>query len=163
MFSEDTAYTRRFAEADLDTIRGLVYSTIDACSSDVYPQEAIQFFKDFHAPEKILNDANIGFMLVMEWQDQIIGTGTLIADHVYRVFVLPAFQKRGYGKHIMSRLEGMAESNGIDTVKLDSSLVSKRFYDDLGYKTTRETFIELSNGKRLDYYEMQKQLKRGTS
>jgi ribosomal protein S18 acetylase RimI-like enzyme len=60
----------------------------------------------------------------------------------------------------MSKLEKKAGSNGFDTVVLDSSLVSKRFYDDLGYEKVREAFIELPNGKRLDYYEMKRSLKR---
>ncbi|MCK4486491.1 MAG: GNAT family N-acetyltransferase [Desulfobacterales bacterium] len=155
----DSVSIRKFTEADLDAVRDLVYGTIDACYVDVYPEEALHFFKDFHAPEKILRDANKGFTLVLEQRDRIIGTGTIIDDHVYRVFVTPGLHKRGYGKLIMSKLEEKACSDGFNAVMLDSSLVSKRFYDDLEYETVREAFIEVSNGKRLDYYEMKKSLR----
>ncbi|MCK4603701.1 MAG: GNAT family N-acetyltransferase [Deltaproteobacteria bacterium] len=151
---------RRFTESDLDAVRELIYATIDVCYTDVYPEEAIHFFKDFYAPERILRDAKTGFTLVLEEHDRIIATGTIIGDHAFRVFVTPGFQKRGYGKLIMSKLEKKAGSNGFDTVVLDSSLVSKRFCDDLGYEKVREAFIELPNGKRLDYYEMKRSLKR---
>jgi hypothetical protein len=40
-------------------------------------------------------------------------------------------------------------------------LPSKRFYDSLGYITLEETFLEVENGKRLDYYKMQKSLIQG--
>lgn len=76
-----------------------------------------------------------------------------------RVFVEPAFQKRGFGKLIMQKLEEKALSEGISVVKLDASLPSKKFYDSLGYVTLEETFLEVENNKRLDYYKMEKSLK----
>jgi len=90
-----------------------------------------------------------------------MGTGTLIGERFYTVFVLPTFQKCGYGKKIMDILEGMASLYGFEKVALESSLVSKRFYEDLGYETIRKNFIQLPKGKRLDYLEMQKSLNKG--
>ena len=75
-----------------------------------------------------------------------------------RVFVEPAFQKRGFGKLIMQKLEEKAISQGIKIVKLDASLPSKKFYDSLGYVTLEKTFLEVENGKKLDYYKMEKSL-----
>jgi GNAT superfamily N-acetyltransferase len=161
MIAQNSASIRQFVKSDLSIIKNLIYSTIDMCYGDVYTQEAIHFFKNFHAPEKILDDANRGFTLVMMRQGQIMGTGTLIADRVYRVFVLPGFQKCGYGKKIMTLLEGMARLYGFEKVMLESSLVSKRFYEDLGYETIHKSFIQLPKGKRLDYLEMQKSLNKG--
>jgi predicted GNAT family N-acyltransferase len=75
-----------------------------------------------------------------------------------RVFVEPALQKRGLGKLIMQKLEEKALSSAISIVKLDASLPSKKFYDSLGYVTLEETFLEVENGKKLDYYKMEKSL-----
>lgn len=159
MFESPDISIRNFKQSDLSVVKQLIHATIDACYSSVYPAEAIQFFKDFHSDKNISNDADRGFTIVLEKHDRIIGTGTIIGDHIFRVFVDKSFQKCGYGKLIMSKLEEKARSTGIDTVILDSSLVSKRFYDDLDYETVRETLIKLPNGKRLDYYEMARSLK----
>jgi len=61
----------------------------------------------------------------------------------------------------MALPEEMARSHGTEKVALESSLVSKRFYEDLGYETIRKSFIQLPKGKRLDYLEMQKPLNKG--
>ena len=94
----------------------------------------------------------------MEKDNQIIGTGTIVDNHMMRVFVNLVFQKQGFGKLIMLKLEERAASLGIDIVILDASIPSKKFYDSLGYQTLEETFIPVENGKRLDFYRMEKAL-----
>ena len=94
----------------------------------------------------------------MEKNNRVIGTGTIIDDHIMRVFVNPKFQKRGFGKLIMSKLEEKATSSGVNKVKLDASLPSKKFYDSLGYKLCEKTYVKLENNKKLYYYKMSKAL-----
>jgi GNAT superfamily N-acetyltransferase len=153
---------RKFRPSDLSAVKDLIYNTIDVCYSNVYPQEAVQFFKDWHCDENILKDAKEGYTIVLEKADTIVGTGTVLGDEIKRVFVDPAFQKNGFGKLIMHKLEEKALLQGVSIVKLDASLPSKKFYDLLGYITIEETFLEVENGKRLDYYKMKKPLERGT-
>lgn len=149
---------REFKSGDLVGVKNLVYQTIDDCYSDFYCREAVKFFKEWHCDDKILKNAREGYTIILEQEKKIIGTGTLIGNEIVRVFVDPAFQKCGFGKFIMQKLEDMAQSNGIDTVKLDASIPSKRFYDSLSYVTVEKTFLEVENNKRLDYYKMQKSL-----
>ena len=147
---------REFTLSDLDTVRALIQNTIDLCYSGIYPKEAVCFFKNWHCNENVIRDAKEGYTIVLERNSRIIGTGTIVGDEIKRVFVQPAFQKNGFGKVVMQKLEKKALSVGIGVVKLDASLPSKKFYDSLGYKTIEETFLEVENGKRLDYYKMQK-------
>jgi len=151
---------RKFKSSDLDTVRGLIQNTIDVCYLDVYSKEAVRFFKDWHCDENVLKDANEGHTIVLEKDSRIIGTGTIVGDEIKRVFVEPAFQKNGFGKVVMQKLEEKALSAGIGVVKLDATLMSKKFYDSLGYVILEETFLEVENGKRLDYYKMRKSLRR---
>jgi len=150
---------RKFKLSDLDTVRDLIHNTIDISYSKVYNTEAIKYFKDYHNDKNILKDAKEGYIIVLESNNQIIGTGTIINDYITRVFVNPEFQKHGFGKLLMEKLETKALSAGISVVKLDSSLPAKRFYDSLGYETIEKTFVEVGNGKKLDYYKMEKSLK----
>jgi GNAT superfamily N-acetyltransferase len=149
---------RNFKSSDLDTVRDLIQNTIDVCYSDIYSKEAVRFFKDWHCDENVLKDAKEGHTFVLKKDSRIIGTGTIVGDEIKRVFVEPAFQKYGFGKILMQKLEEKALSTCIDIVKLDASIPSKKFYDLLGYVTLEETFLEVENCKKLDYYKMEKAL-----
>jgi GNAT superfamily N-acetyltransferase len=149
---------RKFKSSDLDTVRNLIQNTIDVCYSDVYSKEAVRFFKDWHCDENVLKDSKEGYTIVLNKDSRIIGTGTIVGDEIKRIFVEPTFQKYGFGKILMQKLEEKALSTCIGVVKLDASLPSKKFYDLLGYVTLEETFLEVENCKKLDYYKMEKAL-----
>ena len=150
---------RKFRSSDLAAVRRLICDTIDACYADVYPEEAVQFFKQWHRDENILEGAKEGHAIVLEKDGQIIGTGTLLGDEIVRVFVQPGCQGQGCGKIIMRRLEEQAISLGRSMIRLDASLPSKTFYDALAYRTLEKTSLQVKNNERLDYYKMEKRLK----
>ena len=158
MSEQNHISTRVFQSSDLIAVKSLVQITIDACYSKVYPKEAVQFFKDWHCDERILKNAKEGYTILLHQDNRIVGTGTIVDDEVMRVFVDPAFQRRGFGRLIMRKLEKRAVSTGIDVVKLDASLPSKTFYEALGYVTLERTFLEVGNNRRLDFYKMEKAL-----
>jgi len=149
---------RKFKPSDLSAVRNLIHGTIDACYSDAYPIEAVEFFLDYHNDHNILKGAKDGLAIVLEKNGRLIGTATLIDDHIMRVFVEPHFQKIGLGKLLMQKLEQKARSAGLGIVKLDASLPAKRFYDSLGYTTVEESFVEVQNGQKLRYFKMQKSI-----
>jgi N-acetylglutamate synthase-like GNAT family acetyltransferase len=149
---------RRFRRSDLVAVKELIYSTIDICYSADYTKEAVQYFKQYHCDKNILKGAAKGCTIVLEKNNRIIGTGTIIDNHIMRVFVNPKFQKRGLGKLIMNKLEDKAIYSGVNKVKLDASLPSKTFYDTLGYKTREKTYVKLENNKKLHYYKINKEL-----
>jgi ribosomal protein S18 acetylase RimI-like enzyme len=149
---------RRFSRNDLAAVKELVDNTINICYPADYPKEAVQYFKRYHCEENISKGAATGWTIVLEKNNRVIGTGTIIDNHIMRVFVNPKFQKRGLGKLIMHKLEDKAISSGVKKVKLDASLPSKKFYDSLGYKTREKTYVKLENNKKLHYYKMDKAL-----
>jgi putative acetyltransferase len=149
---------RRFRQSDLPAVKKLIDNTIDICYSAYYPKEAVQYFKEYHCNKNILKGAAKRWTIILEDNNHIIGTGTIIDNHIMRVFVNPKFQKRGLGKFIMNKLEDKAISSRVNKVKLDASLPSKKFYDTLGYKTCEKAYVKLENGKKLHYYKMNKTL-----
>ena len=153
-------HVRDFAAEDLDEVRRLVCATIDACYPDAYPAEAIEYFKQYHSQAHVVDDAGEGYALVVEVDQRIIGTGTLLGANVRRVFVHPAYQHQGFGKLIMRVLEERAWAEGVQAVDLSSSLVSKRFYDRFGYATEKKGSFPVRNGQELVYYAMVKDLAR---
>ena len=136
----------------------MVYHTIDACYRAVYPPEAVEYFKQYHSEAHVLEDAAAGYAVVLEVDGEIAGTGTLVGTNVRRVFIHPAYQHQRFGKLVMRALEERAVTQGIRTVDLSSSIVSKRLYDRLGYVTEKEGSFPVGNQGRLVYYAMSKKL-----
>ena len=149
---------REFQRADLAALKSLVHKTITTCYPGHYGVEAVRFFLNYHQEEAILRDAGEGLTLVLDKAGRILGTGSMVGDEIKRVFVDPAFQKQGFGRRIVQRLEEAAAARGVKAVKLDASLPSKAFYDKLGYTTVEPAFLPVGNGRRLDFFKMQKTL-----
>jgi GNAT superfamily N-acetyltransferase len=158
MLNQANIHIRVFSRSDLADVKELIYNTIDICYLADYPKEAIKFFKKYHCDKNILKGAAKGWTIVLDKGNHIIGTGTIIDNHIMRVFVDPKFQKRGFGKLIMNKLEKKALSMGLRTVKLGASLPSKKFYALLGYYTREKSYVEVDNNKKLYYYKMVKSL-----
>lgn len=149
---------REFRHEDLNSLRELIHATIDCCYSGVYPAKAVEFFKEYHSEQHILEDAEKGYTILLEIDGTIIGTGTLLGANIRRVFVHPSWQHKGFGKLIMRILEERAAEEGISVLDLSSSLVSKQFYDSQGYVTEKKDSFPVGNGQKLVYYAMVKKL-----
>lgn len=144
---------------DADSLEKLINETIDTCYFGIYPQEAVDYFKDYHNRENIVNDILKGYCLILTIGEESIGTGTLLGSNARRVFVKPEYQKMGFGKRIMYGLEEKAVKKGIKVMDLDASLVAYPFYKALGYETQVEDMIPVKNGQSLRYYKMTKELR----
>ena len=149
---------RRFGEADLAAVFLLVHGTIDACYRAVYPPNAVRRFKELHTEEKILEDASSGLTLVAETGSGLVGTGTVVGEHVKRVFVDSSRQCQGIGRAIMGRLEAEARRAGVSRVHLEVSIPSRRFYESLGYVSFEDAAWDVGDGQRLDFWTASKDL-----
>lgn len=132
---------RSFREADLVPVRRLIHRTIEVCYSGAYPPRAIRFFKESHSGEKILERRRKG---------EILG-----------VFVHPGFQKHGYGRLLMDRLEDRLRAGSRPSAELSVSLPSRRFYENLGYELREACSIDVGEGQRLDFWKAAKTLAGG--
>ncbi|MDY9924855.1 GNAT family N-acetyltransferase [Methanosarcina sp.] len=113
---------------DIETLERLIYETIDAYYSDIYPCEAVDYFKEYQNTENILNDVLKEYCLILTCGKEIIGTGTLLDSNARRVFIKLLYQKVGLGKRVMHGLEDKAVEEGVRMLDLGSSLVSYPFY-----------------------------------
>lgn len=151
--------TMRMADPqDADSLKELIDETIDTCYFSIYPQEAIDYFKDYHSRTNIINDIMKGDCLILVSGEKLIGTGTLLGSNARRVFVKPVYQNLGLGKRIMYGLEEKAVKKGVRIMDLDASFVAYPFYRALGYETQAEDVIPVENGQSLRYYKMVKKL-----
>lgn len=158
MMEEGHPTIREFRETDLFPLKSLVQRTIAVCYPGHYCTEAVRFFTSYHSEQAILQDAREGCTLVLDRAGRIMATGTLVGDEIKRVFVDFGFQKHGLGRLIMRHLEERAALFGIETVRLHASLPSRAFYDRLGYAIVEEAFLQVENGRSLDFFKMRKTL-----
>lgn len=145
---------RKLGRNDVNGVRALICQTIDTSYRLAYSPQAIAFFKEYHSLDNIKRDAGQGLTLVAIMDGQIVGTATLLDGEIKRVFVDPKFQGQGIGRELMLSLITEARAQGLRSVSLDASLVSRGMYERLGFRFLRDGRHDLGNGLVLDYYLM---------
>jgi len=145
-----------FCESDVKAVRDLIHHTIDVSYSPFYPPRAVKFFKEYHSEVKILERHKSGYILVVEKNGILIGTGSLVGKDILGVFIHPDVQHQGFGKSLMQAIEGKAMTRGIREVELSVSLPSRRFYERIGYEIVEDCSIDVGEGQRLEYWEAKK-------
>ena len=95
---------RKATTQDLECVRELTRETICQIYPKYYPAGAVQFFLNHHCDGKISADIRQGCVYLAEDPaDGIVGTVTVKADEISRLFVLPEQQRKGYGQALLAR------------------------------------------------------------
>ncbi len=142
---------------DLQTVAAIVTSTIKAVYPNYYPAEVADFFLNHHSEGRIFADLQKGAVYLLREDQDIVATGSVEAKHISRVFVLPAFQGKGYGSLLMDFLEErIAQSHS--AAILDASLPAQAFYIKRGYLPASYHQIKAANNRVLCYPVMHKLL-----
>ena len=144
-------------KCDAEKVYTLVQETIKLVYPKYYLKEIVDMFCEFHSRENIIKDIEVGNTYILVENEEMIGTGTKNGNHITRVYVLPGYQKRGYGSFIMNQLEEKIKEK-YDYVDIDASLPACRLYSHLGYQTVDHGIWECQNGVIQVYEIMKKQL-----
>lgn len=142
---------------DLQTVYDVVQHTIKTIYPKYYPTEVVDFFCEHHNKDAILKDIENGDVSVLKVDEKIIGTGCFVKNHVTRVYVLPEYQKKGYGTFIMKNIEAQM-SESYENAYLDASLPAAALYEKLGFSTIKHERYPVKNGVILVYEVMEKEL-----
>ena len=141
---------------DRETVHRLAQETISAIYPRYYPRGAVNFFLNHHHPEAIRWDIEKGLVyLATDENDVPVGTVTLRENEILRLFVLPQFQGKGYGKMLLDFAENRVAEQ-FDTVIVDASLPAKSLYLKRGYRETAYHRLLTENGDYLCYDVMEK-------
>lgn len=138
-----------------DVIYDVLHTTIKTVYPKYYPKEVVDFFCRHYSKERILDGIASGNMSVLMDADVAVGTGCFERSHITGVYVLPTYQRQGYGSYIIDRLEKEIAKK-YDTAVLDASLPAVCLYERRGYKTAGHGIYELENGVKLVYEIMEK-------
>ena len=143
---------------DLQEVHNVVQHTIRTIYPRYYPSEVVDFFCEHHCKSAISADIEKGYVGVLKVDGKVIATGCFVENHVTRVYVLPEYEKKGYGTFIIKNIEEQI-SRKYHKAYLDASLPAAGFYEKLGFTTTRHEKCPVKNEVMLVYEIMEKELK----
>ena len=84
-----------------------------------------------------------------------MGTGSIRGNEICRLFILPEYQKKGYGSRLMDLLEDRVFQK-YQTVHIDASFPAESMYLKRGYRIKTYEIIETEGGDYLCYHTMEK-------
>lgn len=150
---------RQATASDFEIIKKITQDTIHEVYPKYYPAGAVRFFSEHHADEKIMRDINAGIVYLIITDDgESAGTVTLTDNEVDRLFVLPKFQGRGYGRALLDFAEARISEN-YDAIILHASLPAKNIYLKRGFREVDYLKIDTGYGDFLCADVMEKKAK----
>ena len=140
---------------DFESVKRIAQATIRSVYPRYYPSGAVDFFARHHSGENIARDIAAGKVYLLKVEDVDVGTVTVNENEIARLFVLPEYQHRGYGRSLMDFAENMIFQADTE-ITLDASLPAKQIYKKRGYVEVAYHTIRTENGDFLCYDVMQK-------
>ncbi len=142
---------------DAETILKISELTISEIYPCYYPMGAVDFFLKHHSKDNIVNDIkNNAVYFCIDDNSCVVGTVTIKNNEICRLFVLPQYQGKGYGRELLNFSENKILKL-YSEIYLDASLPAKSIYIKRGYKGIDYKSIKTENGDFLCYDIMVKQ------
>ena len=135
---------------DLEIVRKITRSTIKSIYPRYYPAGAVEFFLTHHSDEHIMTDISARKVFLLFETGVPVATVTVSANNINRLFVLPEYQHRGYGKILLDFAEKIILES-YECVQIDASFPAKRIYLKRGYKEIEYNIIKTDNCDCLCY------------
>ena len=145
MASAEEMNIRKAEQKDLAAVKEIVQTTIREVYPKYYPAGAVEFFSEHHSDEKIIRDIDAGIVYLLVTDDGVpAGTVTLTDNAIDRLFVLPVFQGKGYGRALLDLAEDTI-SRSYDVIILHASLPAKSIYLKRGFHEVN--YIKIDTGR----------------
>ena len=142
----------------LELVKFITLKTIIDIYPHYYPKGAVDFFIEHHNESHISKDIESGQVyIVFDEHDDAVGTVTIHKNEICRLFVLPQYQKRGFGSQLLNFSENMILKQ-YNTIVLDASLPAKSIYLKRRYTIVETYSIRTYNNDYLCYDVMIKEI-----
>ena len=115
-----------------ETVKYIVHKTIDKIYPRYYPKGAVEFFKAHHNNNSIMKDIRGNMVFILKEDDILVGTVTIKENEILRLFVLPEYQHKGFGRKLLDYAEKII-SREYHEILIDASLPAKKIYKLRGY------------------------------
>jgi N-acetylglutamate synthase-like GNAT family acetyltransferase len=131
---------RNAKNADAPAISRLIIGTLRVSNARDYSPEVINNVEQSFSPQAILQLLTQRQVLVATIDSHVVATASLDQDVVRSVFVEPACQGKGIGSQLMTSIQSIAKTNGLDLLRVPSSITAEGFYASLGFEKIRDVF-----------------------
>ncbi len=138
-----------------DIVKNIVRTTIESIYPNYYPSGAVDFFLQHHSDNNIKEAIKRNSVFLLDENKIFVGTGSIYGNEINRLFVLPQYQRKGYGTIIMDELEKKIFEKYSEAI-LDASFPAYDMYINRGYLPVKYHKIETENGHFLCYHVMKK-------
>ena len=132
--------SRRFKKEDAKEVRNLIVRNFLEINSKDYGLSAMETLAKVYDEEKVLNVASYAHMYVFEFEEKIVGTGSISSfwgseteSILLCVFVLPEFHGKGIGRKIINTLEQDEFYVRANRIEIPASVTATEFYRKFGY------------------------------
>ena len=137
-------------ECDVETVKNITYTDVKEVYPKYYPAGAVQMFLDYHDTPYILKDIEAGCVYLLKVDGIGVGTVTIKENEVARLYLLPEYQHKGYGRMLFEFAESLVFTN-YAFVRVDSSLPAKEIYVKRGYREIEYHAMDSGHGDYLCY------------
>jgi GrpB-like predicted nucleotidyltransferase (UPF0157 family)/GNAT superfamily N-acetyltransferase len=125
---------RGFRDADAPAVSALIRRCWTMMRLGPYPHEGIRVQLAGTTPERLRETARTTFFLVAVLDGRVVGFGGHDRTHVRLLFVEPAFQRRGIGALLLSRVLEHARREGVAALECNSTTYAVPFYARHGFR-----------------------------
>lgn len=125
---------------DAPAISEIIIAALRESNAQDYSPEIIDQVEKSFSPAAILQLLNQRRMFVATIDLHVVATASLDRDVVRSVFVAPCHQGAGIGKKLMETLESIAIKEGVQRLRVPSSITAEAFYASLGFEKIRDEF-----------------------
>ena len=138
-----------------ETVKQITHNTISEIYPLYYANGVVDFFLDHHNDDNIRKDILAGNVFLLFDGQKAVGTVTIRKNEICRLFVLPAYQHKVFGRELLEFAENQL-AQAYTEIELDSSLPAKHIYLERGYIPIEAHQIVSENGDVLSYDLMRK-------
>ena len=132
-----------------------------AAYRDIISPEQIQYMLDWmYAPKRLREEITSGaaqyFWIEREHRIGFLAFGPMTKDvptHLYKFYILPEFQRFGYGSMAFDSLFSLLESEGVSGIELrvnKNNSRAIRFYQKNRFEIVREDCADIGDGFEMD-------------
>ena len=125
---------------DAAAISRVIIAALRESNAQDYSAEVIAQVEQHFSPDGVAAWLSTRTVFVAMRQGELIATAGLDGTVVRSLFVHPAHQGLGIGRSLIHAVHAAAAGQGIEVLRVPSSITAEGFYTALGYRKIRDEF-----------------------
>lgn len=143
---------------DLNTVVEMIQDIIEKQYPEHYDSDAVEFLKKQYSRVNVREIINNDMVVIQTEMDFPMGVGSLSYDVIHAMFIHPEYQHQGSGDRLLKKLEEMARDNGQHSVRVETPVTGKGFFEHEGYEAVGKKVIPMEDGRKITFDVMEKEI-----